>query len=137
MQRVAVCGPSYICRDSSCPAQAVRGDAGRRNSHHYPQTVSPVGPRQVVDQIPSGENLYITLDIDVLDPSQAPGTGTPAIGGLTYEELRECLEELVSRHNLVAFDLVEVAPVYDSSQITAQVASQLIIDILSARFPPA
>ncbi len=96
-----------------------------------------LGPRGVVDLIPRGENLYITFDIDVLDPSLAPGTGTPAVGGLGYEELRECLEELVSRHNLVAFDLVEVAPAYDSSEVTAQVAAKLIIDVLAARFPPA
>ena len=102
-----------------------------------PRQFRRLGPRGVVDQIPESENLYITLDIDVLDPSRAPGTGTPAMGGLMYEELRDCLEELLSRHNLVAFDLVEVAPAYDSSQITAEVASQLIIDILSARFPPA
>ena len=101
-----------------------------------PAKFRQLGPGRVVDLIPRGENLYITLDIDVLDPSQAPGTGTPAIGGLRYEELRECLRELISRHNLVAFDLVEVAPAYDSSQITAQVASQLIFDILAARFPP-
>ncbi len=96
-----------------------------------------LGPRQVVDLIPRGDNLYITFDIDVLDPSQAPGTGTPAVGGLGYQELRECLELLVSRHNLVAFDLVEVAPAYDPSEITALVAAQLIIDVLAARFPPA
>ena len=79
-----------------------------------PSKFRQLGPSQVVDLIPRGARLYITLDIDVLDPSQAPGTGTPAIGGLRYEELRECLRELISRHNLVAFDLVEVAPAYDS-----------------------
>ena len=94
-----------------------------------------LGPRAVVDLIPKGENLYITFDIDVMDPSQAPGTGTPEVGGLGYEELRECLVELVARNNLVGFDMVEVAPPYDSSEITAQVAARLIIDILTARFP--
>ena len=94
-----------------------------------------LGPRAVVDLIPRGENLYITFDIDVMDPSQAPGTGTPEVGGLGYQELRECLVELVARNNLVGFDMVEVAPPYDSSEITAQVAARLIIDILTARFP--
>ena len=94
-----------------------------------------LGPRAVVDLIPQGENLYITLDIDVMNPSEAPGTGTPEIGGLGYQEIRECLVELVARDNLVGFDLVEVAPPYDSSEITVQLASRLIIDVLAARFP--
>ena len=94
-----------------------------------------MGPQAVAQEIPKGENLYITFDIDVMDPSQAPGTGTPETGGLFYEEVRECLAELVASSNLVGFDMVEVAPPYDSSEITVQVAARLIIDILSARFP--
>ena len=94
-----------------------------------------LGPQGVVDLIPKGENLYVTLDIDVMDPGQAPGTGTPEVGGLHYEELRDCVVALVKRDNLVGFDMVEVAPPYDSSEITAQVAARFIIDILAARFP--
>ena len=94
-----------------------------------------LGPAGVVDLIPKGENLYITFDIDVMDPSQAPGTGTPEVGGLYYQEARECLSELVRKSNLVGFDLVEVAPPYDLSELTSQLGAQLIIDILAARFP--
>ena len=102
-----------------------------------------LGPQGVVDLIPKAENLYITFDIDVMDPSQAPGTGTPETGGLYYEEVRDCLAALVnssnpsagSGHGLVGFDMVEVAPPYDSSEITTQVAARLIVDILAARFP--
>ena len=95
-----------------------------------------LGPEGVVDRIPRGRNLYITLDIDVMDPSQAPGTGTPEIGGLRYEEMRDCLAALAAQSNVVGFDLVEVAPPYDSSDLTAQLAARLIIDFLAARFPP-
>ena len=94
-----------------------------------------MGPRAVADAIPRGENLYITFDVDVLDPSQAPGTGTPETGGLYYQEARECLLALLEKSNLVAFDIVEVAPPYDSSELTVQVAAQLMQDILAARFP--
>ncbi len=94
-----------------------------------------LGPQGVVDLIPKSQNLYVTFDIDVMDPGQAPGTGTPEVGGLYYEELRDCVVALVKRDNLIGFDLVEVAPPYDSSDITAQVAAKLIIDILVARFP--
>ena len=94
-----------------------------------------LGPQGVVDLIPRGENLYITLDIDVMDPSQAPGTGTPEAGGLFYHEMRDCLVALVNNANLVAFDLVEVAPPYDSSEVTIQMAARFIVDILAAKFP--
>ena len=94
-----------------------------------------LGPAGVAELVPQGENLYITFDIDVMDPSQAPGTGTPEIGGLFYQEARECLTALVERNNLIGFDLVEVAPPYDSSEITVQLGARLIIDILAARFP--
>ena len=94
-----------------------------------------LGPRAVADLIPEGENLFVTFDIDVMDPSQAPGTGTPEVGGLFYEETRDCLAALLEKRNLVAFDVVEVAPPYDSSEITSQLAARLIIDILSLRFP--
>ena len=94
-----------------------------------------LGPEGVAGLIPQADNLYITFDIDVMDPSQAPGTGTPEVGGLHYEELRDCLVALVKKSNLVGFDMVEVAPPYDSSEITVQVAARLIIDVLAARFP--
>ena len=94
-----------------------------------------MGPEAVAESIPVGSNLYITFDVDALDPVQAPGTGTPEVGGLFYEETRRCLETLVRRSNLVAFDVVEVAPAYDVSDLTAQVATRLIMDILAARFP--
>ena len=93
------------------------------------------GPEAVAESIPVGSNLYITFDVDALDPTQAPGTGTPEVGGLFYEECRRCLTALVSRSNLVAFDVVEVAPPYDVSDLTVQVAARLITDILAARFP--
>ena len=93
------------------------------------------GPEEVAASIAAGPNLYITFDVDVLDPTQAPGTGTPEVGGLFYEETRRCLTALVTRANLVAFDVVEVAPPYDVSDLTVQVAARLIADILAARFP--
>ena len=94
-----------------------------------------MGPEETAESIPVGTNLYITFDVDVLDPTQAPGTGTPEVGGMFYEEARRCLETLVRRSNLVAFDVVEVAPPYDASQLTVQVAARLVVDILAARFP--
>lgn len=95
------------------------------------------GPEPVAADIiaAAGPNVYLTFDIDALDPTLAPGTGTPEIGGLFYEETRRCLTALAAGVNLVAFDVVEVAPPYDVSDLTAQVAARLITDILAARFP--
>ncbi len=94
-----------------------------------------LGPEGVADLVPTSQNLYVTFDIDVMDPSQAPGTGTPEVGGLFYHEVRECLVALVRRSHLVGLDMVEVAPPYDHSELTSQLAARLITDILAARFP--
>jgi len=73
--------------------------------------------------------LYITLDIDVVDPAFAPGTGTPESGGISPTELFTSLE-LLGQCNVVGFDLVEVAPAYDNSSITAALAAKIIREAL-------
>ncbi|MAV90293.1 MAG: agmatinase [Bdellovibrionaceae bacterium] len=72
---------------------------------------------------------YITFDIDCLDPAYAPGTGTPVVGGLTTYETQRILRAL-EIENLVAADLVEVSPPFDSSQITALAAVDTLFEIL-------
>ncbi|MGO3832430.1 MAG: agmatinase [Microbacteriaceae bacterium] len=74
--------------------------------------------------------LYISIDIDVLDPAHAPGTGTPEAGGLTSRELLELLRGLKHK-NLVGADVVEVSPAYDHASITAVAASHCAYDLLS------
>lgn len=74
--------------------------------------------------------LYISIDIDVLDPAHAPGTGTPEAGGLTSRELLELLRGLKDK-NLVGADVVEVAPAYDHASITAVAASHCAYDLIS------
>ena len=85
----------------------------------------------VLDQIPEGENIYVTIDIDALDPIQAPGTGTPEPGEFNYLQMREMLRKLPKKGTIIGFDVVEVNPLYDPAQITAQVAVRLIIDLLA------
>ena len=74
--------------------------------------------------------VYLSIDIDVLDPSFAPGTGTPEAGGLTSRELLRVLRGLTSL-NLVSADVVEVAPAYDHAEITAIAAATVIFDIIA------
>jgi agmatinase len=72
--------------------------------------------------------LYVSVDIDVLDPAHAPGTGTPEAGGLTSRELLEILRGLASCR-LVSADLVEVAPAYDHAEITSVAASHTAFEL--------
>ncbi|GAA5015109.1 hypothetical protein GCM10025734_63320 [Kitasatospora paranensis] len=72
--------------------------------------------------------LYVSIDIDVLDPAHAPGTGTPEAGGLTSRELLEILRGLAGC-NLVSADLVEVAPAYDHAEITSVAASHTAYEL--------
>jgi agmatinase len=74
--------------------------------------------------------LYVSVDIDVLDPAHAPGTGTPEAGGLTSRELLEILRGLAGS-NLVGADVVEVAPAYDHAEITSVAASHVAYDLIS------
>ena len=74
--------------------------------------------------------LYVSVDIDVLDPAHAPGTGTPEAGGMTSRELLEILRGLRGL-NLVGADVVEVAPAYDHADITAVAASHVAYDLIS------
>ena len=73
--------------------------------------------------------VYLTFDIDSLDPSVAPGTGTPEIGGLTASQGMEIIRGCKGL-NLVGCDLVEVSPPYDTSGNTALVAANLLYEML-------
>ncbi|MCE0488280.1 agmatinase [Ornithinimicrobium sediminis] len=75
--------------------------------------------------------VYVSIDIDVLDPAFAPGTGTPEAGGMTSRELLAVLRGLGGL-NLVGADVVEVAPVYDHAEITGIAASHVVYELLSA-----
>ncbi len=74
--------------------------------------------------------LYISVDIDVLDPAHAPGTGTPEAGGMTSRELLEIIRGMRGM-NLVGADVVEVAPAYDHAEITGIAASHVAYDLVT------
>lgn len=79
----------------------------------------------------AGRNVYVTIDIDVLDPAHAPGTGTVDCGGITSKELLASIHEIArSKVNVVGFDLVEVAPIYDHSEMTVNTASKLLREMI-------
>jgi len=77
-------------------------------------------------------NLYVSIDIDALDPSIAPGTGFAIPGGFSYRELWNILRELTKNFNIRAFDVVEVAPNLDNANnMTCNLAAKLIIEFIS------
>ncbi|MHC8966495.1 agmatinase [Priestia aryabhattai] len=79
----------------------------------------------------AGRPVYVTIDIDVLDPAHAPGTGTVDAGGITSKELLASIHALAkSDLRIVGGDLVEVAPIYDPSEQTANTASKLIREMI-------
>ncbi|WP_241650173.1 agmatinase [Rosenbergiella collisarenosi] len=81
--------------------------------------------RQTVGDLP----IYLTFDIDCLDPAHAPGTGTPVVGGLSSDKATKLLRGLQGL-NIVGMDLVEVAPGYDHADITALAAATVALDML-------
>jgi agmatinase len=74
--------------------------------------------------------VYVSIDIDVLDPAHAPGTGTPEAGGLTSRELLHTLRALVGC-NVVGADIVEVSPPYDHAEMTGIAAAHVGYELLS------
>lgn len=83
----------------------------------------------VAGQLAGVKALYVTLDIDALDPAHAPGTGTPEAGGLTTREVLELLRVVFERLPVRAMDVVEVSPPLDHSDITAQAALKVIYEV--------
>jgi agmatinase len=84
-------------------------------------------PRRVAEALPDA--VYVTLDIDGLDPSEAPGTGTPEPGGLRYREVLALLREVARRKRIVGFDVVEVRPL-DGSTVTEFLAARLVYKLI-------
>lgn len=101
----------------------------RENINFYPfEVAEPM--RKALPEL-AGRPVYVTIDIDVLDPSAAPGTGTAEAGGITSKELLEAVH-LIARSgaNVVGADVVEVAPIYDPTEQTPITASKLIREML-------
>ena len=93
-----------------------------------------MGNEKILAKIPQGKNYYITIDIDGFDPSIAPGTGTPSHGGFLYYEVLELIQGLSKRGNIIGMDLVEVAPAYDPTGITAILAAQILMNSIGFIF---
>jgi arginase len=96
------------------------------------------GMRDVVDEAvgiagDGTHGIHLSLDLDVVDPEDAPGTGTPVWGGISYREAHLAMEMLSDRANIVAIDIVEVNPVLDTQNMTAILAAELAQGLMGKR----
>lgn len=102
-------------------------DFARRNTHCHPFAV--LEPLRKILPLLRGRPVYVTLDIDVVDPAFAPGTGTPEPGGCSTAEIIEAVH-LLQELDVVGADVVEVCPVYDQSERTSLLAAKLVREII-------
>jgi agmatinase len=106
----------------------------RRAGLHLPAAGwSRLGAEAAADRIAAvtaDAPVYVSLDIDVLDPACAPGTGYPVAGGPTTRELLDLLARLWRRVRIVGMDLVELSPALDAGEVTAAAAAQILLQVM-------
>lgn len=98
--------------------------------HVTTQKFSFNGLAEVVEKL-AGKPVYFTLDLDVLDPSVFPGTGTPEPGGVSFLELLEAIQK-IGKLNIVGCDIDELSPIYDQSGASTAVACKVLRELLLA-----
>ena len=86
----------------------------------------------IAEALDGPDHIYLSIDIDVIDPGMAPGTGTPEPGGLLTRELLRAVRQIVGAVDLVGMDIVEVSPPYDQAETTAMAANRLALEAISA-----
>jgi agmatinase len=99
-----------------------------------PREFRRIGVDAVLDRIPDSARYYVTMDCDGFDAALMPGTGSPSPGGFNYHEVVDFLRGIAAKGDVVGFDFVEVAPVYDQTEVTGQTAARVILDFLGAIF---
>lgn len=103
--------------------------AGHTDLHPF----SLEGLDSVADDLASSRvPVYFTIDLDVLDPSVFPGTGTPEAGGVSFDQLRTALTKVCQTVNVVALDVTELAPTLDPSGVSTAVAGKVVRELLLA-----
>jgi agmatinase len=86
----------------------------------------------IAEALDGPDRIYLSVDIDVVDPGMAPGTGTPEPGGMLGRELLTAVRRIVREVDLAGMDVVEVSPPYDQSEVTALLAYRVVMEALSA-----
>ena len=102
-----------------------------KEGHVFTNKFDFEGLEKILEEI-GNKPVYLTLDLDVLDPSAFPGTGTPEAGGVTYNQLLAALLTVCERANIVGLDMNELSPTYDSSGISTATACKLVRELILA-----
>jgi agmatinase len=105
--------------------------------YHFMTEVEERGPDAVIDDaiaeaLDGPDAIYLSLDIDVVDPGLAPGTGTPEPGGFSSRELLRAIRRVAGQVELAGMDIVEVSPPYDHAETTAMIANRAALEAISA-----
>ena len=104
---------------------------GKKHVVTYPFTVEEEKLKEVLETV-KGRPVYVTVDLDVLDPSVFPGTGTPEPGGITFDALRRAVTLVCGEANVVGCDVNELAPMLDASGASTAVACKIVREMLLA-----
>ncbi len=115
--------------------EAVEAARGRGHALLTCRTVRDE-PEAVLEALPDRSAVYLSIDIDALDPAIAPGTGSPEVDGLSYGEVITIVGATLARNRLVGFDLTEIAPELDPSGQTALVGARLLAETLALWWEP-
>jgi agmatinase len=104
---------------------------------HFMREIEERGADAVIDDaieeaLDGSDAIYLSLDIDVVDPGLAPGTGTPEPGGMLSREVLRAIRRIVGSIELAGMDVVEVAPPYDHAETTAMVANRAVLEAIGA-----
>jgi agmatinase len=104
---------------------------------HFMREIEERGAEAVVadaiaEALDGPEFIYLSVDIDVIDPGLAPGTGTPEPGGMLTRELLRAVRQVVGAVELAGMDVVEVSPPYDQAEITAMAANRAVLEAIGA-----
>jgi arginase len=118
------------------------GERGLLHTHHiHVFTMSDIDQRGFSDVMrqslaiagEANDGIHVSLDMDALDPTYAPGVGTPVRGGLTYREAHLAMELIADSDRLIAMDVVEVNPILDRENATALLAVELVMSALGKK----
>jgi agmatinase len=105
--------------------------------YHFMREIEERGAEAVIAQaieeaLDGPDLIYLSLDIDVIDPGLAPGTGTPEPGGMLTREVLRAIRQIVGAVDLAGMDVVEVSPPYDHAETTAMAANRAVLEAISA-----
>jgi agmatinase len=86
----------------------------------------------IAEALDGPDSVYLSVDIDVVDPGMAPGTGTPESGGMLARELLRAVRQIVGKVEMAGMDVVEVSPPYDHAEVTSMLAHRCVLEAISA-----